>query len=70
MKLTDHGLTLKEQECMDALVKSFSIFTELPNNHPEETKEFVIAIHSIQGILATRIAKREYPAGWPPTYYE
>jgi hypothetical protein len=27
--------------------------------------EMVAAIHVIQGLLTTRIARRHYPVGWP-----
>lgn len=64
-ELTYCGLTQQEQAIMDDLVGAVNKFSQLPIQHPNEREEFVAAVHTIQGLLATRIARREYPLGWP-----
>lgn len=49
---------------MDALVDAANIYAALPVQHPSEPNEFVAAIHRAQDLLAIRIARRDYPAGW------
>jgi len=64
-ELTKHGLTFKEQEISDKLVDIWNLFLKLPQTHPSERSEFALAVHIIQGLLTARIARREYPEGWP-----
>ncbi len=59
------GLTPAEQEISDALAVVYRGFSALPKQHPDEMGDVVDAIHIIQGILTTRIARRHYPKGWP-----
>ena len=65
----DDGLTDAEGEVSDHLVAAVNAFGRLPRQHPQELSEFVTAIHAVQGLLTTRIARRHYPKGWP-TYAE
>lgn len=62
---TKTGLTYKEQEVLDALVTSFNKFSKLARQHPDEIRDFTDGIHILQNILTVRIARREYPKGWP-----
>jgi len=59
------GLTDQEQKVLDKLMESYQIFLDIPTEHPEEKREFGYAVHLIQGLLTTRIARRCYPSGWP-----
>ena len=59
------GLTEKEQKVMDKLLNSYTAFLALPKQHPDEISEFGYAVHLIQGLLTTRIARRNFPKGWP-----
>ena len=59
------GLTEHEQCCMDALVLAFHEFSSADRQHPDELRDFTDGIHRLQDILAVRIARREYPKGWP-----
>lgn len=59
------GLTNDEQQVMDALIVAFNRFSSLDRQHPDEVRDFTDGIHVLQNILAVRIARREYPAGWP-----
>jgi hypothetical protein len=61
----DTGLTMEEQRCMDALLDAFNAFDALEVQHPSDMFDVVNCIHRMQDILATRIARRHYPAGWP-----
>lgn len=65
MKLTKSGLTPEEQIANDKLIDFYNTYIKLPIQHPNEQLEVTAAIHLIQGIFATRIARREYPDGWP-----
>lgn len=64
-ELRADGLTFNEGEVMDALILAANAFAKLPPQHPSERREFAEGIHRCQGKLAVRIARREYPAGWP-----
>ena len=59
------GLTADEGLVMDTLVAAWESWCLLPREHPDELRDFADAIHCCQGLLATRIARRTYPAGWP-----
>lgn len=63
----DDGLTEQEGMVMDALCKAFSAFKELESQHPDELREFVDGIHQCQDVLALRVVRRDYPAGWRNT---
>jgi len=59
------GLSETEQEVMDALLLAYNKFCSLDRQHPDEGRDFTDGIHRLQDILAVRIARREYPEGWP-----
>jgi hypothetical protein len=59
------GLTDEEGVVADALVQAVEAWARLPRQHPQEINEFVTAMHTCQGLLTTRIARRLYPDGWP-----
>ncbi len=66
-KMSDRvdGLTPEEGEVMDALIKAWNEFAGLERQHPDELRDFTDGIHRCQDLLAVRIARREYPIGWP-----
>jgi len=59
------GFTLAEKRCHDALMQSYREFIDMPREHPDEMRDFVDAVHKIQGLLTTRIVRRVYPKYWP-----
>ena len=59
------GLTSAECEVADALIQAFNAYSALPMQHPDEMNDFTRGIHSLQALLAVRIARRCYPDGWP-----
>jgi len=59
------GLTPEEGALSDVLVIACSIWGRLPKQHPDDDRYFTDSIHRIQDLLTTRIARREYPDGWP-----
>lgn len=61
----DNGLTRDEQAVMSNLVAAFGAFARMPRHHPNELSDFTNGIHQCQNLLAVRIARREYPQGWP-----
>jgi len=60
----DDGLSEAEGEVMDALCDAVSAFAELEQQHPDELREFMDAIHRLQDLLAVRVCRRLYPRGW------
>lgn len=61
----DDGLTDAEGTVQDALIAAVQAYWELPIQHPDETRDFVDAIHVCQNQLTIRIARRAFPKGWP-----
>lgn len=61
------GLTLEEGRVMDALVNAVEEFKKLPVQHSSDLADVINSVHRVQDILATRVARRAFPAGWPPT---
>lgn len=59
------GLTDDEGKVMDSLVEAWTQFSLLDMQHPMDKTDFCNAIHKCQDLLACRIARREYPDGWP-----
>lgn len=59
------GLTEDEGKVMDSLITAFNEFCKLGRQHPDEIRDFTDGIHKCQDLLAVRIARREYPNGWP-----
>jgi hypothetical protein len=58
------GLTRDEAQVSDSLVAAFEAYADLPVQHEDEPGEFRYHVHMLQGLLAMRIARREYPRGW------
>ena len=58
------GLTVEEQEVMDDILNTWDKYLKLEKQHPEEVKEFGYAVHLMQGLLAMRVVRRDYPDGW------
>jgi hypothetical protein len=58
------GMLKQEQLVMDNICKAYSEFLKLEMQHPSEMKDFVNAIHTIQGILGMRIVRRNYSDYW------
>lgn len=61
---TETGLTFDEQLIMNALLKSFRIYSQLPKEHPSDLEEFVLSLHRLQDLLAVRVVRRNFPMGW------
>lgn len=56
-KLQDNAPS--ERRCMDHIVAAWNEFLRLPRDHPEEVDEFRASIHRLQGIMGSRIARRD-----------
>jgi hypothetical protein len=67
--MRNDGLTEQEGVVADHLFEATQAWLELPEEHPYEQDEFLASIHRLQDMLATRIARRLFPEGWP-TYAE
>src|SRR5665213_926575 len=61
----DDGLTDAEGIVGDHVCAAVNAFAKLPCEHPSELRDFCDAVHCLQGLLTTRIARRHYPKGWP-----
>ena len=58
------GLTPEEGSVMDDLVSAWNKFIKLEKQHPCDINEFGDSIHKLQGILAMRPLRRQYPDYW------
>lgn len=58
------GLPPEEQSIMDNLVSAWNKFIKLEKQHPCDINEFGDAIHRLQGLLAMRPLRRQYPDYW------
>ena len=59
------GLTEQEGAVMDAALAVVNGYAALPVEHPGDMRDICDAVHKIQDLLAVRIARRAFPAGWP-----
>ncbi len=59
------GLTGAEGEVMDHALGVVRAYAALPVQHPDDMRDIADAVHRVQDLLAVRIARRHYPAGWP-----
>lgn len=50
---------------MNNLLSAWYKYCKLPQQHPNEIQEFMVALHTIQNLLTIRIVRRCYPKGWP-----
>lgn len=53
--------TAAEKETLNLLAKAHNSFVSEPAQHPDEVKEWVLAMHRLQDIVAHRILKRTNP---------
>jgi hypothetical protein len=58
------GLTQEEQLVMDDIVSAWNRFIKLEKQHPSDIDEFREGIHKLQGLLAMRPLRRQYPNYW------
>jgi transcriptional regulator with XRE-family HTH domain len=58
------GLIPEEQSVMEDLVSAWNKFIKLEKLHPCDNGEFCDGIHKLQGILALRPLRRQYPEYW------
>jgi len=58
------GLNDKEQNVMNRLMDCLHAYLDLEYQHPSDMSEFIFAVHFIQGLLAARVVRRDYPEGW------
>lgn len=63
-KAPETGLLPDEERVMDAAVELWAAWLALPIEHPGDRAEVCAAVHRVQDLLATRIARREFPEGW------
>lgn len=53
--------TKDEKKIMDLLVEAHDRFNKMKRTHPDEMREWVVGIHSLQNVLGWRILRRDYP---------
>jgi hypothetical protein len=59
-----------EIEVMKCIGECLGAFYKLDQQHPDELREFVDAVHAMQDVLALRAVRRSYPEGWPTYSYQ
>jgi hypothetical protein len=57
-------LTEEEKDTLKSLSEAFEKFKQLEGTLDDEFKEFQLAIHAAQRIIATRVARRANPEVW------
>jgi hypothetical protein len=62
--LSDGGLASEEKSKMDDLVSAWNKFIKLERQHPSDIDEFGDGINRLQGLLAMRPLRRQYPEYW------
>jgi hypothetical protein len=50
-----------EKKLLDATADLHNSFMTLPAQHPNDLPEWIAAIHALQRIIATRIARVDHP---------
>jgi hypothetical protein len=60
----DGGLILQEAICSYAILEAWDAYQHLSIQHPSELDEALIAIHTLQNLLAIRVARRDHPLFW------
>ncbi len=58
------GLTKEELEISKSIVGAWNGFVKLKPSHPNDLKEFHVAIHTLQKTLGMRVLRRDYPDFW------
>lgn len=61
-----NGMTPEETEVMNALVRAWNCFLELPEAPPlsDDMRDFRRSIHECQRMIAMRVIRRQYPGFW------
>lgn len=62
--IDDLGLLPEEQKVNKKLMECYQLFLDIERQHPDELRDFVDAVHHIQGLLALRVVRRSFPKGW------
>lgn len=63
-KLDDESfkyLTRKDEEILTLTARIISLFRDMEQTHPSDMDSMVRAIHEIQSIIATRVARKAVP---------
>jgi hypothetical protein len=62
------NLTADEKAVLTYLVSAWEAFKRLPDPHPSDELEFRTSLHSLQQLIACRVARRVDPDCWyqPP----
>lgn len=58
-------MTEEEREIMDLLVQAHNKFRLLKMTHPNDILEWCDGLHDMQGVIANRIVRRDYPNDFP-----
>lgn len=59
-----NGLSEEEKEILALSSELWQRFVDLPESLDDEVKEFQLAVHNLQRIIATRVARRVNPDVW------
>ena len=53
------GLTKQELDVLDISVEFYESYRKLPVQHPNDTEEFIDALHRLQDLILARSGRRE-----------
>ncbi len=57
--------TKEESEICDLILDAHNKFCELESTHPDEARQWLDGIQSIQSVLMNRVIRRDYPEHFP-----
>lgn len=58
-------ITQKEHDVLTHLAKAYRVFTELEVQHPDDSRDFINALHTCQQLIAVRVARKAAPDMFP-----
>lgn len=56
--------TEEERQVLDMLAAATNVYFKLPEEHPVERDEWILAVHRLQDLIAVRVARRVDPDIW------
>ncbi len=58
-------LTKKEKAVLSYLAKAWDLYTELEEQHPDDSLDFRRALHECQRVVGFKLARRVHPTVFP-----
>jgi len=59
--MATYPYTAGEERVSNLILEAHEAFVDLEQTHPDDIKDWVQAVHSMQKIIGMRILRRDYP---------